>query len=69
MFVNKLAKGEQLPDSARNHKMSQVSPKHYRGLYDFHVAPDICVIYKMDDTSISLIRIGKHNHLGLTEDV
>jgi len=68
-FVNKLANGEALPDSAKNHPLSKVSPKHYRGMYDFHIAPDIVVVYKMDDTSISLIRIGKHNNLGLTEDI
>ena len=68
-FVERLANGEQLPASAKDHKMSPSSPKHYKGMRDFHVAPDICVVYKMDDFSITLIRIGQHNHLGLTENI
>lgn len=68
-FVNLLAEGKPLPENAKNHKLGPSSPKRFKGMYDFHVAPDICVIYSMDDTSISLIRIGKHNHLGLTEDI
>lgn len=66
-FVNKLANGEDLPESARNHKMATNS--HFKGLYNFHVAPDIAVLYKIDDSSVSLIRIGKHNNIGLTENL
>lgn len=68
-FVELLANNEQLPATAKNHKLSSVSPKHLQGMWDFHVAPDICVVYKVDDSSVSLIRIGKHNQLGLTEDI
>ena len=66
-FVNKLANGEELPASAANHKMA--SNSHFKGIYNFHVAPDIAVLYKIDNSSISLFRIGKHNNLGLTEDI
>jgi mRNA interferase YafQ len=66
-FVNKLANNEELPETARNHKMA--SNSHFKGLCNFHVAPDIAVLYKIDDSSISLIRIGKHNNLGLTENI
>ena len=66
-FVNKLANGEELPASAKNHKMA--SNSHFKGIYNFHVAPDIVVLYKIDDSSVALIRIGKHNNLGLTENL
>ena len=66
-FVNKLANGEELPESAKNHKMATNS--HFKGFYNFHVAPDIAVLYKIDETHISLFRIGKHNNLGLTEEI
>lgn len=68
-FVEKLAAGEKLPESACDHALSAASPKKYQGMRDFHLAPDICVIYNMDASSISLIRIGQHNHLGLTENL
>lgn len=66
-YVNKLANGENLPDSARNHKMAGNSS--FKGFYNFHLAPNIVVLYKIDNISISLFRIGKHNHLGLIENL
>ena len=66
-YVNKLANGEKLPDTAKNHKMATNS--HFKGFYNFHLTPDIVVLYKIDDSSISLIRIGKHNNIGLTENI
>lgn len=66
-FVNKLVDGEELPVSAKNHKMA--SNSSFKGFYNFHLAPDIVVLYKIDASSVSLIRIGKHNNLGLTENI
>lgn len=66
-FVDKLVNGEPLPKNADNHKMA--SNSHFKDFYNFHLAPDIVVLYKIDDSSISLYRIGKHNHIGLTENL
>ena len=66
-YINMVAAGESLPDNARDHKMSKHSPQEYQGTRNFHIAPDICVIYRMDDTAVYLLRIGKHNDLNLTE--
>lgn len=66
-YTNALAAGESLPDNARDHKMSKHSPQEYQGTRNFHVAPDICVIYEMDSDKVYLLRIGKHNDLNLTE--
>ena len=66
-YVNMLANGDDLPANARDHKMSKHSPQEYQGTKNFHVAPDICVIYKMDSDSVYILRIGKHNDLNLTE--
>ena len=68
-YVNLLASGQRLPDKAKDHALSKSSPKHYRGLRDFHISPDICVVYDLHKDSIILHRIGKHNNLGLTEDM
>lgn len=67
-YVEKLRTGEALPPEAKNHLLAKHS-KDYQGCYDFHVAPDVCVVYKMTDDSIELIRIGQHNNLGLTENI
>ena len=63
-----LQRGEQLPVRADNHPLSKSSPKEYKDCWDFHVVPDICVVYRMTDTAIELIHIGQHNNLGLTEN-
>lgn len=66
-YTSTLANGEDLPASARDHKLSKNSPAKYQGLRNFHVAPDICVLYYMDNDMVHLVRIGKHNDLGMTE--
>ena len=68
-YVNLISSNQQLPRSAHNHPLSKASPKKYKGLWDFHIAPDICVLYENNKDNIVLIRIGKHNNLGLTEDL
>ena len=68
-YVNLLADGRRLPEKCRDHKLSKSSPKEYRGLRDFHLTPDICVIYDITETTVTLHRIGKHNNLNLTEEL
>ena len=68
-YCKLLQQGEKLPAKAKNHALSKNSPSHYKGFRDFHVAPDICVIYQQTATEITLYRIGKHNNLELTEDI
>lgn len=67
-YTNMLANGEQLPAKAKNHPMARTSQKEFKGCWDFHVLPDMCVIYRMDKDALYLLRIGKHNNLGLTEN-
>lgn len=68
-YVELKANGKPLPDKAKDHKLIKSSPKQYSGLSDFHISPDICVVYGISGDSIILYRIGKHNNLGLTEDL
>ena len=67
-YLARLQRGEPLPEKAHNHTLSKSSPKIYQGCWDFHVVPDICVIYRKTKDTIELIRIGQHNNLGLTEN-
>ena len=67
-YINMLINGETLPPEAKNHPLSKASPKEYKGCWDFHVIPDIVVVYRMDKDALYLLRIGKHNNLGLTEN-
>lgn len=66
-YTEMLAQGQSLPTNTKDHTLSKSSPKRYKGLRDFHLSPDICVLYKQTPDSIIFYRIGKHNNLGLTE--
>ena len=68
-YVSRLCAGENLPKEADNHKLSKSSPKAYKDCYEFKAAPDVCVIYRMNNDSIELVRIGQHNDLELTENI
>ena len=68
-YLAALQRGEELPPAAKNHQLAKHSPKEYKDCWDFHVVPDICVVYRLTDTTIELIRIGQHNNLGLTENI
>ena len=68
-YVNLLISGQQLPPKSKNHPLAKHSPREYQGCWDFHVLPDIVVVYRMDKDALYLLRIGKHNDLGLTEDL
>ncbi|MFH1326489.1 MAG: type II toxin-antitoxin system YafQ family toxin [Candidatus Falkowbacteria bacterium] len=58
---NILKKGINLDDKYKNHKLSG----DYVGCLEFHLKPDILVIYKIDKikNTIYLIRLGSHSEL------
>jgi addiction module RelE/StbE family toxin len=63
-----LQRGDKLPLEAKNHPLAKHSPKEYKDCWDFHVVPDVCVVYRLTPDTIELVRIGQHNNLGLTEN-
>ena len=66
-YVNLLMQGKPLPANAKDHPLARHSPVEYKGFRDFHLAPDIVVVYRIINDVIEIARIGKHNNLGLTE--
>ena len=54
--ITQLQLGEELPEKYLDHSLSG-NWKNYR---DCHVKPDLLLIYKVDDTSLKLARIGTH---------
>ena len=68
-YVERLRTGQALPEKASHHTLAKHSPKKLKGCGDFHVAPDLCVLYRITDDELQLLRIGKHNQLELTENV
>lgn len=68
-YVKKLCAGEKLPLESHDKPMAKHSEKEHKGCREFHAAPDIVVIYRMNSDTIELVRVGQHNNLGLTEDL
>ena len=66
--VDKIVKGEKLDPKFKDHKMVASGVK-YQGYRNCHIAPNICMIYDFSEDSITLIRIGSHSDLGLTESM
>ena len=68
-YITKLQNNEKLPENARDHKLANHSRSEYQGCRDFHLTPDIVVVYKIDKDEVELVAIGKHNKLKLTSSL
>lgn len=66
-LITKLRSGISLDPKYKDHKLAKHSPKEYKDCREFHCKPNICIVYKIEDGLLKLLRIGPHNKLGLTE--
>ena len=57
--IKLLQLGETLPDKCVDHMLSG----NWQGYRDCHVKPDLVLIYKADNNSLKLARIGTHSEL------
>ena len=67
--IDCLVKGTPLPVIYDDHKTAKHSDKDMQGMRILHIAPNICMIYKLTDDSVYLYNIGSHQDVGLTEDL
>ena len=58
-MLDALARGESLPVVARPHPLKG----EWKGYWEFHVAPDWLVIYKLTAVEVLLARTGTHADL------
>ena len=63
MIVNK----QPIPPNYKDHALAKHSPSKYQGCRDVHIAPNMVIVYKQTDSTVTLIAIGSHQDLGLTE--
>ena len=68
-YIQMLQRGEKLPEKVRDHKLSKSSSAEYKGCREFHLAPDLLVVYKLFEDKIEFVSIGKHNTLRLTSSL
>lgn len=57
--IKQLQLGETLPDRYVDHLLSG----NWQSYRDCHVKPDLVLIYKIDNNSLKLARIGTHSEL------
>lgn len=67
--VNAIASGERLDSRYNDHKLAKHSGGELNGCRDFHLVANICVVYRLTDSEVILVRIGSHQDIGLTENV
>jgi mRNA interferase YafQ len=65
--INKIADGEKLDAKYGDHKLAKHSGGELQGCRDFHLVANICVVYRLTDDEVILVRIGSHQDIGLTE--
>ena len=58
-IISTLQKGEVLAEKYSDHALSG----DWLGYRDCHVKPDLVLIYKVDEKSVKLARIGSHSDL------
>jgi len=59
MAVSKLAAGEELPESFRDHPLTG----NYRDYRECHLASDWLLIYQRSEDTLILVRTGSHGEL------
>jgi mRNA interferase YafQ len=59
VYVSTLLKEESLPPEAYDHSLTG----NYNTYREFHISGDLLVIYKIENMTLQLIRIGTHSQL------
>ena len=66
-LLSKIQAGQPLDTRYKDHSLAKHSPDKDRGCRDFHLTPNIVVVYRLTEDFVHLIAIGSHQDLGLTE--
>ena len=59
IYVSTLLKGESLPVEALDHPLKA----KYIGYRELHISGDLLLIYKVEEETVRLVRIGTHSQL------
>ena len=59
MYISLLLNQEALPAEARDHDLAG----NYRDTREFHISGDLLVIYRIEENTLELLRVGTHSQL------
>ena len=59
MFISLLLNEEELPSESRDHELTG----NYKDTKEFHISGDLLVVYRIEGSTLELLRIGTHSQL------
>jgi mRNA interferase YafQ len=59
LYITALLKEETLPKEAKEHPLKG----NYSDYREFHISGDLLLIYRVEDETLKLVRIGTHSEL------
>lgn len=59
MFISLLLHEEELPSESRDHELTG----NYKDTKEFYISGDLLVVYRIEDSTLELLRIGTHSQL------
>jgi mRNA interferase YafQ len=59
LYISLLLNDEELPSEARDHPLTG----NYKDTNEFHISGDLLVVYRVEDNTLELLKIGTHSQL------
>jgi len=59
LFISLLLNEEELPSESRDHELTG----NYKDTKEFHISGDLLVVYRIENSTLELLRIGTHSQL------
>jgi mRNA interferase YafQ len=58
-YISLLLNEEDLPHEAKDHQLTG----NYKDTKEFHISGDLLVVYRVEDNTLELLKIGTHSQL------
>ena len=59
MYISLLLNEEELPAESRDHELTG----NYKDTREFHISGDLLVVYRIEENTLELLRLGTHSQL------
>jgi mRNA interferase YafQ len=59
LYISLLLNEKDLPSEARDHTLTG----NYKDTNEFHISGDLLVVYRVEDNTLELLKIGTHSQL------
>ena len=59
LYISILLNQDELPNEAKNHALTG----NYKDTNEFHISGDLLVVYRIENNTLQLLKIGTHSQL------